>query len=309
MQKKSEICLQKPYIVAGIAGVCCLLWGSAFPCIKIGYSLMKISSDAVSDQILYAGCRFTLAGVLVIIAGSLFNHQILIPQKKSLSKIAILSLFQTVLQYLLFYIGLANTSGVKASIIEGTNVFIAILAASLLFHQEQMSFKKIIGCILGFIGVVIINLGNGGLDVSMKLTGEGFILLSTIAYACSSVMIKRFSQEENPVVLSGYQFFTGGFVMVLVGYFMGGNLNGFTAAGLMLLCYLAFISAAAYTLWGILLKYNPVSKVAVFGFMNPMFGVFLSAILLQEAQQAFGGKSLLALLFVCIGIYTVHQEA
>ena len=72
-----------------------------------------------------------------------------------------------------------------------------------------------------------------------------------------------------------------------------------------MLFYLATLSAVAYSLWGILLKYNPVSKVAVFGFMNPVFGVILSAIFLKE-NDALGLTSLISLILVCIGIYTVN---
>lgn len=75
-----------------------------------------------------------------------------------------------------------------------------------------------------------------------------------------------------------------------------------------MLVYLAVVSAVAYSLWGILLKYNPVSKVAVFGFMNPVFGVILSALLLGEGAQAAGVKSLIALLLVSIGIYVVNKK-
>lgn len=300
--------LQKTWMVALLAGFCCFLWGSAFPCIKIGYGIMNISSDAASDQILYAGYRFTLAGILVIGSGSILNRRFLLPKKSSLKKIGILSLFQTVLQYLLFYVGLANTTGVKASIIEGTNVFFAILAASLLFRQEKLTVQKLCGCVLGFLGVVIVNLGSGGLDVSIKFSGEGCILLSTVAYAVSSVMVKRFSKDEDPVVLSGYQFALGGIVMILTGKALGGAVGGFTASSLFLLLYLAFLSAAAYTLWGILLKYNQVSRVAVFGFMNPVFGVLLSALLLREDRQALGMKSVAALLLVCAGIYIVNRN-
>lgn len=229
--------LQKTGVVAVLAGFCCFLWGSAFPCIKIGYHLMEIEADAVNDQILYAGSRFTLAGILIIIAGSVLGRKLLIPKKDSLQKIGMLSLFQTILQYLLFYIGLANTTGVKASIIEGTNVFIAILVASLFFRQEKLNIRKTVGCILGFLGVVIVNLGTGGFGASMKFTGEGFILLSTVAYACSSAMIKHFSKEEDPVVLSGYQFFAGGLVMMLAGFFMGGRFGRFSAVALFSLCF------------------------------------------------------------------------
>ncbi len=75
-----------------------------------------------------------------------------------------------------------------------------------------------------------------------------------------------------------------------------------------LLLYLGFLSAVAYTLWGVLLKYNPVSRVTVFGFMNPVFGVILSAILLGEKGQAFNGSTLAALVLVCMGIYVVNRE-
>ena len=109
--------------------------------------------------------------------------------------------------------------------------------------------------------------------MSLSLTGEGFILLSTIAYAVSSVLIKIYSREDNPVMLSGWQFLLGGIIMILCGYLTGGSVSVWTAPSISMLFYLAAVSAVAYSLWGILLKLNPVSKVAVFGFMNPVFGV------------------------------------
>lgn len=73
-----------------------------------------------------------------------------------------------------------------------------------------------------------------------------------------------------------------------------------------MLVYLAMISAVAYSLWGILLKYNPISRVAVFGFMNPVIGVILSAIVLDE-KDTLGVTSVIALILVCIGIYIVNR--
>ena len=276
METKEKF-MQKNIVVWLGALVCCLLWGSAFPCIKIGYQMMHIASDEVASQILYAGYRFTLAGILTILLGSIGSRRFLRPTKNSIGKVFKLSSLQTVGQYLLFYIGLAHTSGVKASIIEALNVFVAILVASLLFHQEKLSARKIAGCIIGFAGVALVNMGSSGFDFHMSVTGEGFIFLSTVAYAFSSVLLKRYSKSENPVMLSGYQFLVGGIIMALCGFAAGGRVSGFTASSFGLLFYMACISAVAYTLWGILLKYNPISRVAVFGFMNPVFGVILSA--------------------------------
>lgn len=301
MEKKSR--MQSTVVVWLGALICCALWGSAFPCIKIGYQMFEIPQDAVATQILFAGLRFTLAGILVILIGSVLSGNLLKINRQNALKILKLSLLQTVLQYLFFYIGLANTTGVKASIIEGVNVFIAIFVASLIFRQEKLTMGKLAGCLIGFAGVVLVNLNGNGLDMSFHLNGEGFIFLSTVAYAFSSVYLKRYSKTENPVLLSGWQFISGGLVMTIMGLLMGGKITKVTAAGIAMLFYLACISAVAYSLWGILLKYNPVSRVAVFGFMNPVFGVILSAFLLGEREQASGIKSIIALILVSIGIY------
>ena len=303
--KTKEQFMTKTVVVWLGALLCCALWGSAFPCIKIGYQLFEIPSDATATQILFAGCRFTLAGILAIIIGSVLNHRILIPKQGSWGKITKLCMLQTEAQYLFFYIGLANTSGVKASIIEGVNVFISILVASLIFRQEKLTARKMLGCIIGFAGVILVNI-TGGIDMAFTFTGDGFIVLSTIAYAFSSVMIKRYSQEENPVTLSGYQFVLGGLIMVVCGLLMGGRLTVISGAGIAMLLYLAVISAVAYSMWGVLLKYNPVSRVTVFGFMNPVFGVILSAIFLRESGS-IGVVCILALVLVCAGIYIVNR--
>ena len=61
-------------IVILVAGICCLLWGSAFPCIKIGYRLFKIAGGDTASQILFAGIRFALAGTMVILFFSIKSN-------------------------------------------------------------------------------------------------------------------------------------------------------------------------------------------------------------------------------------------
>jgi drug/metabolite transporter (DMT)-like permease len=299
--------MQKTTVVAIGALICCALWGSAFPFIKIGYRLMRVSSQDTATQILYAGCRFFLAGVLAIIIGSVLQRRVLIPRKEELPHIGCLALLQTILQYLFFYIGLAHTSGVKASIIDGMNVFFAVLVAGFFFHQEKVTVRKLFGCVVGFAGVVLVNLTGQGLDASFRWNGEGFILLSALAYAFSSACIKRFSAEHDPVMLSGYQFVLGGLVMIVCGWALGGRITQFSAGAAGVLLHLAYVSAVAYSLWGILLKYHPVSKVSVFGFMTQVFGVLLSAWLLGETQ-ALGVNCLVALGLVCGGIIIVQTD-
>lgn len=304
--EKSKL-LTKTWVVCLLAMLCCLLWGSAFPCIKIGYELFDIGADQTASQILFAGVRFTLAGVLVVLISSIAQRKPLIPKTTSWAMIGKVSVFQTILQYVFFYVGLAHTTGVKASIIEGSHVFFAILLASLCFHQEKLTGSKTVGCAIGFLGVIIINLTGSGLGGGIAFNGEGFMLLSCLAYAMSSVLIKDYSQKENPVTLSGYQFILGGAIMALAGMTAGGRMEAASGGAYAMMLYLAMISAVAYSVWGIILKYNPISKITVYGFMTPVFGVVLSAAFLDEGGALPWKQCVAALTLVCAGIYIVNK--
>lgn len=301
----SKIKLTWTPVIILLAGFCCLLWGSAFPCIKIGYQLFQIESSETASQILFAGIRFILAGLMVIIIFSIIRKRVVKPSHPA--RIATLSFFQTILQYVPFYIGLAHTTGVKSSIITGSAVFITILVSCLVFGQEKLTAKKMLGTLLGFVGIVIVNISERGVDFHVSFLGEGMILISAVSSAFSAAFIKKFSKDTDVVMLSGYQFFCGGVIMAVLGYAMGGGLESISYSAWILILYMGFISAAAYTIWSILLKHNNVSKVSVYKFMNPIFGVVLSYLLLRENGQ-MGWQTVVALLLVCAGIYVVNRQ-
>ncbi|MGN0318635.1 MAG: DMT family transporter [Lachnospira sp.] len=300
--------LQKTWVVCVLALVCTFLWGSASPCIKIGYELFNIPAQETWTQVLFAGTRFVLAGVLTIVIGSLLGRKVLVPTKSSAKGIVVLGMCQTVLQYIFFYIGLAHNSGVKSSIINGSNTFLVILVACLIFRQEKLDIRKVLGCIVGFAGVILVCLNGEQIDAGFSFQGEGSLFLAALAYAFSSSFMKIFSKKDNPVMLSGYQFIFGGFVMIIMGLLLGGRITRVSVSAVMMLIYLALISSVAYSLWGILLKHNPVSKVAIFGFTNPVFGVVLSAWWLGEGTKELGLKAVLALVLVSIGICIVNVK-
>lgn len=304
MTREENIFTKTPVVVI-LAFVCSVLWGSAFSGVKIGYQCFGISSGDWQSQMIFAGARFAIAGVMAVAIGSCTARKILLPTKKSLPKIAIICLFQTVLQYVFYYIGLAHTTGVKAAVIVAANVFMSILISSLIYKIEKLTFPKIIGCILGFSGIVAINLNGLSSGMSFDFLGDGFIFISTVAHGFSSVLMKKYSAGENPVMLSGWQFFLGGFIMALTGIICGGDIKNVNAGAMAILIYLAFVSAAAYSLWSVLLKYNPVSRVSVFGFMNPVCGVIISSVVLKEGGS-LGVDAIAALVLVCAGIFIVN---
>lgn len=210
----------------GGAFVSCFLWGSAFPCIKVGYALFRVEAADTASQMLFAGLRFMLAGVLVILFMSLLERRPLRPKRESAGSVVVLALLQTAGQYFFFYIGLAHASGVNASIITGSGTFITILIAVFLFRTERMTVRKILGTLVGFAGVLLVEVqGGAGISIHFSLLGEGCILLSAVMAAFSSSFIKRAGRNEDPAALSGYQFVIGGVMLTAVGILGGGSLT------------------------------------------------------------------------------------
>ena len=293
--------------VAGISCIICALWGSAPTFIKMGYEFFNISSKNTMDILLFAGIRFAIAGLMVIIFYSFVNREFIHPEKGSWKAVIALSLSQTVVQYIFLYLGVANASGTKTSILSGSSSVLSVLMTCLVFRQEKLTGNKLIGSIIGIIGIIMVNL-NGSADeftLDMSLTGEGFVLLAGVSGAVSSSLIRKFSQGQNPVMLSGWQFFVGGTGLSLIALVCGGSLDGFTFRGVGILVYLGMVSAVAYTLRSVLLKYNPVSKVTVYNFLIPVFGVIMAAVFLGE-RDAFNIITFAAMVLICISIGIVN---
>lgn len=297
--------LTKPLNVFLLAAVSCLLCASATPAIKTGYSLMNLSESDTWSMILFAGIRFTLAGTWVLLFGSLIERRPLIPKAKTWGHVTMIGMTETVIQFIFFYIGVSRASGVHTSILTGAGTLWSIVFSCYLFRSEKMNIAKALGCILGFGGIILMNLGGESSGVSFM--GEGFIIISTIGSAIASGLMKRFSSDESPILLTAWQYLIGGVVMLAIGLIGGGKVQITGIGALGILAYLSALSAVSYGIWSTLLKHNPVSSVMIYGFMNPMFGVLLSAILLGEGAQAFSVSTLAALLLVCAGIISVNR--
>ena len=287
-----------------LALMCCALWGSAFPCVKIGYELFQIEGSG--SQILFAGYRFFLAGVFTFILACVLEKGVITMKKSSVPYVFGQGLLQTTVQYVCFYIGLAHTTGAKGSVINASNAFFSIIAAHFLMRSEKLTWKKVAGCLVGFAGIIIINLEPGAWSSGFSLMGEGMVLVCAFSYGLSSVTLKMISDREKPVTITAYQLLFGGAVLILTGVAAGGSVHGFALKSTLLLLYMSLLSTVAFSIWAELLKYNSVSKVAIFGFSIPVFGVAMSAIFLGE--QVISVKNLIALVCVSVGIIIINRK-
>lgn len=293
--------------VLGIAVLCCLLWGSAFPAVKAGYALLHVAKTDMATQMLFAGWRFLGAGLILLVLAVLGRRSIGVARDQ-VGRVVGLGFFQTTLQYVFFYVGLAHASGVKSSIMNATGAFFGVILAHFLFKNDRLTGRKIAGCLLGFAGVLTVNLGGpgAGLDFEFTLLGEGFVVIAAFVLAAASIWGKTISQKVDPMVMTGWQLTVGGLGLLAIGAVAGGHLGGFDLRSLALLAYMAGLSAAAFALWSLLMKHNPVGMLAVFNFLIPVFGVLLSALFLREPVLAW--KNAAALALVCGGIFLVTRK-
>ena len=305
MQNKQM--LSKPLVVMLLAGLCCLLWGSAIPFINLGYRYFGVSAGDTATQILFGGCRFFLAGFLTILFESVARKSPAFPKRTSWGNVVKLSLAQTIIQYVFFYIGVAHTASAKGAIIQGLQAFTSILIACFIFRTERMNALKWIGGLIGVAGVVVVNWTKDGFGGGVRLIGEGFVIISMVASACSTGLIKKFGQFDSPVVMSGWQFMLGGAVRALGGFAAGGRLVSDKPMAYVVLLYLSLHSAEAYSLWAVLLRVNPVSRVAVYTFLQPIFGVILSLLLVDRNSDAPLLRYAAALAMICVSIEVVNR--
>ncbi len=281
---------------------CTLLWGTAFPFIKLGYSAFSVESGDIGSMLLFAGLRFSLAGILVICFLCAKSSRLALPKKDELLPILLLGTVQTTGQYLFTYCGIGYTTGANTSIITACASFITVLAAPLFFKNDRLTLLKLFGCALGFGGVLVIN-GCGGFALS-TLFGDILIFCSTVFAAGGNLIAKGVTKGRNPVSITGYQLLLGGMILTVSGLISGGRLDLLNSQGVLILLWLAVVSAAAFSLWTALLKHHPAGKIAVFNLLVPVFGTVLSGLMLGEQVWRF--ETLLSLILISAGIISVN---
>lgn len=291
--------------VFALATLCCLLWGSAYPAVKGGYALLEIAPSDVAAQMLFAGWRFLVAGAILLGFTALLKKPVLRLSGRQWRQVGLLGLVQTTIQYVFFYVGVAHATGAKSAILNATGVFFSVALAHFIYADDRLTGRRILGCLIGFAGVMAVNLGGGGLGFDFTLPGEGFVIIAAFLLAAAAIYGKRLSRTIDPMVMTGWQLSVGGAVLVLAGLAGGGRLAAFGWEASLLLLYMALLSSVAFAVWSLLLKHNPVGLIAAFNFLIPVFGVALSALFLGESvmQWTYGA----ALAMVCAGIWLVTR--
>lgn len=301
-----EKLLTWPPAVISLVLVCALLWGSAFPIVKIGFRLLEIEGNT-GGKLYFAASRFLLAGLIIFCGMRVSGRSIRLPGARDYAVLLLIGLLQTTLQYTFFYIGLSNTTGMKASIINGSGSFFIALSSHWWIKDDTLTKRKSIGLIVGFLGIILVNFNQNGFNLEFRLTGEGFILFTTLCSTAGLLLVKKSSVRIHPLLMAAYQLTLGATVLFVIAMAVEPpDIIRFSPASLILLIYLSLVSASAFSLWYALVKYNRLTRMAVYRFLIPVCGTFLSAALLKG--ESLGWLTLVSLALVSAGMVLTSRE-
>lgn len=298
--------LTNKYWVIVIALFCAVLWGSAFPVLKVSYAELGIAADDRNAIIVLAGIRFFLAALIIFVLIVVGIRQSPKVKRKILPQLFLLGLLQISLQYFFFYNGLAHTTGMKSAILSSAGIFFVVVLAHFVYTDDRLDWRKIIGLIAGFTGIILINSGKH-LTLDFSWQGEGFMILSGLVSAIGTILAKRISKEVHPFVLTAWQMLLGSLLLIAVGLpGLKPHAMVFTNKALLLLFYSAFLSATAFSLWYAILKYNKAGEISVYKFMTPVSGAILSALFIPGERLTL--NMFMALLLVALGVIIVNYQ-
>lgn len=300
---------QKPLWVSVFALTAAIVWGWAYPLIKLGFEEFQITTDMTGSKMLFAGIRFCVSGLIILAMARQAHRPFLVNNRKGWWYILLFSLFNTTLHYLFFYIGLSHAEGSRSAILNSLSVFSVVILACIFFKSDKMTINKIIGCVLGFAGIMALNIDiifspSGELMGGLTLLGDGFIILNALCGATASLMTRGLSKRIDVFVGTGYSLAIGGALLIIPGLIIGGTIPNVNLLGIIYLILLIGISTTGFGLYNKLLSCNPVGKVAIYNSLIPVVGAVTSCLCLGET---FYWKYVIAGTLASLGIYIINK--
>jgi len=295
---------QKPVWVVVFALTAAIAWGWAFPLIKLGFAAFGITADMTGSKMVFAGIRFAAAGLIVLAVARSSGRSFSAGRAGDWWFILAFALMNTALHYFFFYVGMSHSEGSRAAILNSLSTFLVVLLACACFKSDKLSSRKILGCVVGFGGIMALNVGgaDGG---RFTWLGDGMIILNALCGATANLMTRGLSRRVDVFVGTGYGLTIGGLLLIVPGLAFGGSLPQVNTAGIVCLVLLIAISAVGFALYNKLLSLNPVGKVAIYNSLIPIVGAVTSCLCLGET---FHLRYALAGGLAALGIYLINKS-
>ncbi len=290
-----------------LASFCAIGWSLAYPLIKVGYGEFEIAADDLGGKVLFAGIRFFVAGLIILLFCKASKAKFDIKGVNSIAWVLLLGLVNTALHYMFAYIGLGYNSGARSTILDSLGSFLLIILSTILFSDDRISSNKIIGCVLGFFAIALATIEPGdNLFADITFKGDGMILINAVFAALGGVITRFVSKKMNMMPATGLSMAFGGMLMIAFGLIIKPkSVWNISLKGIFVLFILIMISAVCFAIYNELLAVYPISEISIFNALIPVLGVIFSSVLLKEELK---WQYICSVIIVGIGIYLVNMR-
>ncbi|HEX4900577.1 MAG TPA: EamA family transporter [Pyrinomonadaceae bacterium] len=271
----------------------CCIWGSTWLFIKLGLEDLP--------PFTFAGIRFVIA--VAILAAIVALRRLSLPKTpRDWLLLVISGILAFCVNYGLLFWGEQYISSGLAAVLQSTIPAFGLVIAHFYLPGEKMTPLKILGVVLGVIGVAVIFSNQLAVAGPRALAGCAALVVSSIGAAYSNVLVKTYGKHLDPAILAGGQMFFGLIPLLLIGIpWEGSPLNfHWTPTALVALFYLAIVgSVVAFLLYYWLVQNMDVTKTMLIALVTPVVAVTLGMLVLNEELHR---RTLLGGLMIISGI-------
>jgi len=256
--------------------ILCGIWGSTWLFIKLGLADLP--------PLTFAGIRFLVASL--ILSALILARGVRWPRsRRDWSLIAIVGLLQFTLNYGLVFWGEQHIPSGLAAVLQSTFPAFGLVIAHLYLPYERLTTRKVIGVLMGVVGVAIIFSDQLTIAGHLALLGSVALVASAFFGAYSNVLVKAYAREIDPQVLAAGQMIFGFPPLLIIGIATEGNPLRFhwTMTAVISLAYLVVVgSVIAFALYYWLVRHMEVTKTMLIALVTPVVAVLLGMIVLHE---------------------------
>ncbi|SDQ17550.1 EamA domain-containing membrane protein RarD [Virgibacillus subterraneus] len=253
-----------------------LMWG-------LNLSALKVLVDAI-DPMLLTSFRIMTAGVVVLIICAVMGI-FRLPRKHEWLVIFYIAIFNVVLHHSFVAIGLDLTSGINGGLILGMMPLVTVMMTVIIL-RERVTWLRVSGFILGFIGVVVTTL-TGADGLAAISLGDFIVFLGVIVQGFSFVLISKLKPTFDPRLATGYMLLLGSVFIFILSQAFGSEIQEITylfdwKLGAVFLFSAVFASAFGHMTYNYAIKKVGPAEAALFINMNTLFAITGASIFLNE---------------------------
>lgn len=271
-----------------------VLWGGSFFFAEI--ALRDVSPFMLVTLRVGIACAVLFVYILI-------SKQAQTLDLKTWMALYVMGALNNVIPFTLIFWGQVYIESGLASILNATTPLFTVLLAHLMTQDEKMTSNKVIGVLIGFVGVIFLIGPVAFSGQKAQALGQVAVLCAAVSYAFAGIWGKRLRTIPSAVSSGGMLF--GSTVIMLIVLLLKGEpfeLNISTPGWLAVLALAIFSTVIAYMIYFYILANAGATNLLLVTFLIPLSALILGVVFLNES---FTVSAMIGMLLIIISLVSI----